>query len=168
MGRTLTLTKQRLAEVLNYDPETGEFRWRVTDRMRKAGAVAGNVNNRGYVKIMVDGTLYAAHRLAWFWAHGEWPDGEIDHMNRCPGDNRIGNLRVVTAAANRQNQGGAHKNNRLGARGVTLNPRTGKYIVQITVNGKTHSLGSHETLEGAKSAYECGRKTYHPHKVEVT
>ncbi|MBL7599406.1 HNH endonuclease, partial [Escherichia coli] len=28
-----------------------------------------------------------AHRLAWWWVYGEWPTGEIDHINHDRSDN---------------------------------------------------------------------------------
>lgn len=34
-----------------------------------------------------------SHRLAWLLFNGEWPEGEIDHINGDAADNRIKNLR---------------------------------------------------------------------------
>lgn len=91
------LTPERLRELLEYDPETGKFTW-LRNRAFKAlgGTHAGYLNSNGYLRITVDDVSYAAHRLAWLYVHGRWPDKTIDHINRNKQDNRIANLRDVT------------------------------------------------------------------------
>ena len=61
-----SITAERLKQVLSYDPDTGIFRWLVGGRRRIKGAVAGTVRY-GYRRIMVDGSKYSAHRLAWLF-----------------------------------------------------------------------------------------------------
>jgi hypothetical protein len=67
MSMDRTLTAQRLREVVDYNPETGEFRWVAVSpyahRVR-IGDVAGTTNNQGYRMIRVDGSGRQAHRLA--------------------------------------------------------------------------------------------------------
>ena len=46
------------------------------------------------------GKLIYAHRAAWAIHFGEWPKGEIDHINGDASDNRIINLRVVNRTEN--------------------------------------------------------------------
>src|SRR5690606_33021363 len=88
-----TLTRERLAEVLDYDPTTGIFLWKKPTGSRAvAGSVAGTVNLSGYIQIQIDGTIYYAHRLAWLWMTGSWPNNEIDHSEMNPADNRWSNL----------------------------------------------------------------------------
>ena len=89
-------TIDRVREVLSYDPETGDFRWKVRCGKRGAGRQAGCLSKAtGYVLISVDGTLMTAHRLAWFHVHGEWPQ-ELDHCDNDRSNNCLGNLRLVT------------------------------------------------------------------------
>jgi len=89
------LTQERLKEVLDYDPETGEFYRKEVKQWWKFGdKVKYNIND-GYKKINVDSKLYLAHRLAWLYIHGYFPEYGIDHINRIRGDNRILNLREV-------------------------------------------------------------------------
>jgi hypothetical protein len=52
---------------------------------------------------------YSAHRLAWFYVHGKWPQSGIDHRNGDIGDNRIENLREATQAQNCANKRGLGK-----------------------------------------------------------
>jgi hypothetical protein len=61
------LTRARLRELLHYDPETGEFRWRkrVCNHVRE-GDLAGNVYGRdGHRFIRVGRRMYSEHQLAW-------------------------------------------------------------------------------------------------------
>lgn len=99
------LTATRLRELVAYDVETGIFTARVDRGLKiKAGAVLGNTSHHaGYRTVRVDYARFLAHRLACLYVHGEWPCGEIDHIDGDKDNNRIGNLRVVTRQQNRWN-----------------------------------------------------------------
>lgn len=92
------LTAERLRELLDYDPETGYFRWRrdVGARAWK-GQLAGTMARDGYEYIGIDRRRYPAHRLAWLYVHGEWPRGLLRHLNWLRSDNRLENLREAGA-----------------------------------------------------------------------
>jgi len=108
------LTHARLTEVLFYCPETGIFRHidrpvrrsygDVQINLRFSGKIAGTINKHGYRIISLDNRKYKAHRLAWFYVHGRWPVDQIDHINRCPGDNRLVNLREASPSLNSLNR----------------------------------------------------------------
>ncbi len=69
------LTRERLLEVLSYDPLTGIFRWRVClSRRNHIGDQAGTIGEDGYRIIQIDGWHYKASRLAWLYHRGRWPD----------------------------------------------------------------------------------------------
>lgn len=148
------ITAGRLHELLEYDPETGSFKWRV-DRPSgvKAGDIAGCRDNLGYWKIAVDGRgQVRAHRLAWLYVYGECPK-YIDHINMDRSDNRIANLRPATAS---QNHGNSHMyaNNKIGLKGVSELPNRAKpYRATIGLNGKTKTIGYFSTPEQAHAAY---------------
>lgn len=156
----LLLTHEVLTSLLHYDPETGVFRWKV-DRQghARAGDVAGSRPPYGYVDIMVGGRRYGAHRLAWFYVHGKWPDGQIDHMNCVRDDNRISNLRDVPGSINRQNLRSPHRDNQTGFLGVMKNGR--RFAARIQVDHKYQNLGNFKTPEEAASAYIEAKRRIH-------
>ncbi len=75
-----TLTVERLRALLDYDPLTGVFRWRVNRGRVRAGAVAGHTKRDGYTEIIIDYRKRPAHTLAWFYVLGEYPN-MLDHIN---------------------------------------------------------------------------------------
>ncbi len=146
------LTQSRLKECLSYDPETGEFRALSTSGARQAGSVAGSKHPKGYISITVDGHRHLAHRLAWLYVYGVFPDGDTDHINGVKTDNRIANLREATRSQNMANLG-ALSNSKSGIRGVHYFKRTGRWVSSIRANGKTVHLGYFATAEAASLAY---------------
>lgn len=152
------ITHNRLREVITYDPETGIFVWRVGRQKCKAGAVAGRINI-GYVEIMIDGKMYLGHRLAWFYVHGVWPDGNLDHKNLIRSANWIDNLRPATVQQNGYNRGAA-RNNKLSTKGVCVRPG-GRYQAQICIEGKNTYLGMFDTPELAHAAYRAEAEKHH-------
>jgi hypothetical protein len=149
----MLLTQERLQEVLSYDPETGEFVWAKTVGPRaKAGRSAGYVNSYGYRMIGFDGKYRYAHRLAWLYMTGRYPENEIDHRNKDKLDNRWVNLREATSRQNAMNRK-MRKDNRTGLKGVGFDRRRGKYTASITHNGRVCFLGLFNNPEEAHAAY---------------
>lgn len=155
---------ERLKELLFYNPDTGVFSHRKKRTgVPYAGMKAGYVNeSRGipYERIKVDGKAYKTHRLAWFYVHGKFPDGEIDHINGNTLDNRICNLRDVTRQDNCKNRT-IRSDSKSGVNGVRF--QNGKWVARITHNGKRITLGSFEDLEQAKIARREAEEKYGYH-----
>lgn len=145
------LTAKQARNELDYDPETGVLRWKTRSRGRKIGDVAGTACVGRYRQIKVLNRRYPSHRVIWLIVHGEWPVGQIDHINRCPSDNRICNLRDVTQAKNKANKG-MLSNNTLGFKGIARNYGRKPWKAQIWHGGSIH-LGSFDTREEAHAAY---------------
>lgn len=147
------LTQNRLREVLNYDPETGEFVRKISVTYNAlAGDQAGNKTGNGYLEIRVDGRSYLAHRLAWLYMTGAMPDQQIDHKNRIKIDNRWSNLRAASQSQNLANIR-RHKDNKSGFKGVSRSRVHGKYHAHIRINGKNRYLGTFSDPADAHAAY---------------
>ncbi len=153
------LTAEQLREVLDYDPETGEFRWKSNKKGHKSGHIAGNLQRNGYRRIKVDGKKYLAHRLAWLWMTGMWPPNQIDHINGDRSGNRFMNLRLADNTFNMQNQRKAMSNNYSGLLGVW--PNHGKWQAGVRVMGKLVHLGTFDCPEKAHHAYLTTKRELH-------
>ena len=141
----------RVQELLDYDPATGEFYHRVNHRRARFGAVAGHIRPDGYVVLSVDHRLYSAHRLAWLHVHGYLPENQIDHIDQDPSNNRIENLREVSQSCNLRNCGN-RKDNKSGVKGVAWFKHYGKWRAHITVNKCQFSLGYYDDFDDAVCA----------------
>jgi hypothetical protein len=153
-------SREEVAALLAYDPQTGLFTHKVNGHKRKAGAVTGRLDTKGYVRIRLLGYEFKAHRLAWLLTYGVWPNAEIDHINGCPSDNRILNIRDVSVAENGWNRKGAMRNNKSGYLGVS-SIAEGRFNAQIGVKGVQRSLGWFDTAEAASDAYAEAKKQLH-------
>jgi len=146
------ITQDRLKEVLNYDPVTGIFTWRVTKGKRvPKGSVAGCLNDRGYRIITIDGKLYKAHRLVFLYVDGYWPENQVDHINRARTDNHRANLREASQQCQSRNYG-ALKSNISKIKGVHSHSLAKKWHALIMVNGKNKHLGYYDTILDAAYA----------------
>lgn len=156
------LTQARLKELLHYDPETGVFTWvGRTGKKSKPGKVAGGGRPDGYVAIGVEGVRHLAHRLAWLYVYGAWPEGHLDHADGVRRNNSARNLRVCDDAENGQNRSGPNANNRLGLLGVCLDRRYGTYSATITHQRSKRHLGTFKTAEEAHKAYLAAKARLH-------
>lgn len=154
------ITPEKLREIVSYDPETGVFTWRKTRGRARAGNVAGTPHNEGYISIVALRGRYLAHRLAWFYVHGEWPQDDIDHINGDRSDNRISNLRDVSRSENLQNVATARKSSTHGFIGASR--QGGRWKARIKLNGKETHLGLFDTPEEASEAYLRAKAEMHP------
>lgn len=153
----------RLRELLSYDSETGIFTWlRNLKGGVRAGDAAGyvNVGGKGYILISVDGRMYTAHRLAWFYMTGVWPECLIDHRDQDKTNNRWANLREASREQNMANSG-LMKSNTSGVKGVSFARREQKWHAYIGTGGKRKTLGYFESFDDAKAARLEAEREYH-------
>ena len=149
------LTQERLKELLDYSPETGEFVWKVNRGSVQAGRRAGGVcKTWGYVFIRVNKKLWRAHHLALLYVYGTLPppDKDVDHINRDRTDNRIANLRVVSRSANNFNTD-KHK-------GCYFCKTTGKWKASVVSNYKSYHVGYFKTEKEATDAYRRAKEKF--------
>lgn len=155
---TPKLTQGRLRELVNYDPDTGLFTWRLARRKCRPGALAGANMQNGYRAIRLDDVLYFAHRLAWLYVHGVWPAEQLDHINGNRADNRLCNLREATNAENAQNR--RKTKGKSGLMGVRQ--ENNKWLAEIKFNYKVIRLGLFDTPEEARQTYLAAKQALHP------
>lgn len=156
------MDQKTLKKRLSYDPKTGIFRWRdCKNQPQRNGSVAGAYNTCGHIQIRIEGRKYLAHRLAWFYVYGEWPDGQIDHRNGVPGDNRICNLRVAKNQIEQQQNQKAAKNNTSGYIGVYWHNNASKWAAHIGYKRSLKHLGLFDDIHEAAQAYLDAKAKLH-------
>lgn len=149
-------------ERVSYNSDTGEFCWCVSERGLKNGKPAGCVSGAGYLVIKINRKQVRANRLAIFLCTGQWPNGEVDHINGDKLDNRLANLRVADRCINSQNKRNAQANNKsCGLLGVTWNRQHGRWQSKIMANKVAHHVGLFDTPEAAHAAYLIKKRQLH-------
>lgn len=145
------LTLDYIKSVLDYDPETGLFKWKGN---QWTGRSAGTINSDGYMKIAIQRLDFKAHRLAWAIFYGEMLDSTvpIDHINGTRTDNRICNLRACTSKQNSENSR-KPRSNTSGFKGASKMKICENFRAYICHNRKQIHLGMFDTAEEANKAY---------------
>lgn len=157
-------TAAEAAERLDYDPDTGIFRWKRKVMCFGGGRMPGDIAGTpkdGYRQIKLFGKIYREHHLAWLFMTGGWPPTgvDIDHKNRVRSDNRWTNLRLATRGQNNVNTG-KRRPSKSGHRGVHPNRDNG-WFARIAVDKKVIHLGCFDTLEDAIEARRRAEQTHY-------
>jgi hypothetical protein len=132
--------------------------WQVTraGHMRK-GRRAGRVIPAGYRCIQIDGRRHPEHCLVFLWMTGEWPEAEIDHINRDKSDNRWVNLREARRTENIANSV-VRVDSKIGLKGVARRESARRFragwVATISINRRRHSLGFFDNMRDAAIAYD--------------
>ncbi len=146
------ITQACLKELIHYDPVTGMFTWALSRQKVKKGDVIGSHQDQEYHQIMVKGERYVAHRLAWLYMTGKWPQDQIDHINQIKSDNRWCNLRECDRSQNQANTK-KRSDNTSGYKGVTWSKKDKKWYSQTHIKGKHLHLGVFKCKHQAAIAY---------------
>lgn len=134
-------------EVLAYDPETGILSSRIDRIHSPAGTPIGYPDGDGYLHARLLRRQYLVHRLAWLLTHGEWPSGEIDHIDGDRTNNRLTNLRPASRGQNCANRRASRDLPKGAYRQGNL------FRAQLTFRRKVIRLGTFATAEQAHQAY---------------
>lgn len=164
-AREARLSHERVRYLFNYDPLTGVLT-NAVDRgvngLSSAGLVLGDDQaGDDHIRVHVDGMVFLAHRLAWFWWFGKWPDDQLDHRDLNKRNNRLFNLREATDGGNRQNMP-KQSNNSSGHIGVSWSEAHGRWRATIVVERKQRHLGWFADIETAIAARAVAKIIYHP------
>jgi hypothetical protein len=118
--------------------------------------------DQGYRRGQLLGRSVYAHRVIWALVTGEWPHGDIDHLNGDRTDNRWSNLRAVDRITNSRNASISRRNS-TGAVGVHRH-KTARWTASIGVNRRSVYLGAFSTFEAALAARQEAERQYgfHP------
>lgn len=182
MANSVKIEPKVLHELLRYDPTTGKLFWRKRPakffkngrntaqhrcnvwNSRRAGKEAlFSLNRTGYLQGSILNRKYFAHRVVWAMETGEWPVDQIDHINGDPSDNRIANLRDVSASENGRNKRIAATNTS-GVIGVNWNVINKKWRAQINVKGRQIHLGVFHRFDAAVDARKAAEARFGYHK----
>lgn len=131
------LTQETLKKYLIYTPETGIFIWRINIHTRaKAGHTAGTLSYYKYINIKIENKSYPAHRLAFLYMTGNFPESIVAHINCNRSDNTWYNLRQATKSQNAQNSIKS-KGNSSGIKGLHIDTKyNGRYYCYVDLYGK--------------------------------
>ena len=155
-----------LKSKITYCPISGDIKKRSGKYLRKNRKVHfGSITNtfgKSYIRIDIFNRHYLAHRIAWFYYYGFWPD-DIDHIDGNGLNNSIFNLRSVSKSSNQKNKR-LYSKNKSGISGVTYLEKTDNYKVNIIVDGKKIYLGRHKTIFDAACAKKSAENRYGFHE----
>ena len=170
-----TPSQKFLLECFDYNPDTGVLRWKVRPRehfkkqcdfntwnTKYAGTRVKYLASNGYLRVSINGKRHAAHRVIWLIMYNKLPKYELDHINHDRTDNRIVNLREVTARENKKNYS-KRTDNTSGVTGVCWDKRRSKWLARIYINKNEKHIGYFVNIEEAITAVSNARKinAYH-------
>lgn len=168
----MNIDASMVRKLLDYKDGTVFWKWRIrelfsSDRIWKSWNTryAGRegftaVDSHGYRQSKILSQSCLLHKAIWAWHYGEWPEGEIDHINSDKLDNRIENLRIATRNQNVWNTP-IRKDNTSGYKGVSKVWQSNKWQAHIDVYGEVKYLGVFSTAHDAGAAYEEAAIKYH-------
>lgn len=151
----MSLTQERLKELVHYDPVTGIWTRLVKRSNYDIGDQAGNVGAKGYWVLRIDGQRYRSARLAFLYMTGKWPEHQADHKNRNRLDDRWANLRDRTPKQQSRNRDAPI--GKSGVRGVHSYKK--RHVARIVdSDGQVIYLGIYDTRQQAAEVHLAAHK----------
>ena len=147
-----------LKDLIEYNPITGIFTWNKSRPGVTKGSVAGFINQKGYKILKIKRKKFFASNIAWFYMTGEWPENQVDHINRIKNDDRWENLRKATVSQNGMNR--VWKTTKSGITGVKWYSNRNSWKVSIMKNGKSYFLGWYKDFDIAVQKRKEAEKLY--------
>ena len=152
-------TLYRLKDTCRYGDLKNPY-WRATkgslQKTKKTRA-----GETGYYTISCKNKNYYVHRVTFQLVNEDWDitdnskSNQVDHKDGNKANNKIENLRILTASENQHN-------NYHYAKGYYWNRARGRYIAQIRCGQTNHYLGTFLTADKAREAYLIAKIKYHP------
>ena len=158
--------------LLKYEPDTGNLFWKerpefmFTCSAKRPRSHNANMWNKkwagrpalacpsgaGHLMGRVFRRALFAHRAAWSIHYGTPPQHNIDHIDGCPTNNAINNLRDVTQAVNVRNRAISPTANNTGVMGVCFSSGKQKWHARIRHDGTHYHLGYFDDFSRAVEA----------------
>lgn len=141
-----------LSTFLEYDTVSGSLTWAGSTAPRaQEGQEAGYTRPDGHRVITFRGCALPVAKVCWYMATGETVNYVI-HINSDKSDFRFSNLKPVKSRTTLK----TYKSNTSGFKGVFFDKNTQKYRACVSIDGKRHYFGYHQTAELAHQAIiEC-------------
>lgn len=137
-----------------YKPETGLL------TNRETGFTYSRPSKEGYLYVLFRGQKYPLHRIIYQMVYGTLTKRKfIDHIDRNRTNNRISNLRLVSAVENGRNRN-PWKQSSTNMCGVKWHALAKKYIVRIGHKRKVHHIGLFSSVEDAIKARKEAEKQF--------
>lgn len=141
-----------LNTILDYNPDTGELRWKVKRASANIGDVAGYLSNNAYKKITINNIEYNYHRICYYMGTNINPNDKlVDHIDGNKTNNILSNLRIATHSQNSSNCK-KYITNTTGHKGIQWRKNRNKWLVMLTINYKRITVGHFNTIEEAQKA----------------
>jgi hypothetical protein len=151
------LTQNKLKELFNYCNLTGKLYWKVSPNYKtKIGMPLGCIKKgTNYSVGRIEKKQHRINKLIWLYHKGYYPTAIIDHIDGDSQNNKIENLREVTAFESSWNTRKKYKSLTSPYKGVHVTFKKDKkyYTAFITNNKIRYYLGSFSTAEQAAEAY---------------
>lgn len=161
-----------LRSIIDYDPCTGVLTWRARPRelfttsrsykiwnARFCGRQAGYSSN-GYIQVRIGKSIHLAHRVAWAYMTGAWPEKQLDHIDGDKSNNMFANLREATNSENGYNRE-RYSNNTSGVKGVCWDKSVSKWKAQIKAENACVYSKYFDDIDSASKAIVEERRKFH-------